>query len=164
MTGERIIKIISSFSELKAFSFQVESAQACSRMKRDPYQDTSLWNSRTFLQASIVGGMNGGRGENGIMQRIRNQTLLLLQRATLGARRKSNNLIKILKENYFQFQLLYSAKLSIESKVSKKTFSDISCLTSTSHILLLGSYQNKNVNQERKTWNKKHRKSITGEK
>lgn len=43
MTGGRInIKIISSFSELKAFSFQVESAQACPRMKRDPYQDTSL--------------------------------------------------------------------------------------------------------------------------
>lgn len=163
MTGGRInIKIISSFSELKAFSFQVESAQACPRMKREPYQDTSLWNSRTFLQASI-GGYVCVWG-NGLMQIIRKQTLLLLQRATLGARRQRNNLVKILKGNYFQFQLLYPAKLSIESKVTKKTFSDISCLTSTSHILLLGSYQNKNVNQERKTWNTKQRKSITGEK
>lgn len=88
-------------------------------------------------------------GGNCLTQRIRNQTLLLLQRATLGAGRQWNSLVKILKGSYFQFQLLYPAKLSIESKVAKKTFSDISCLTSTSQIFLLGIYQNKNVKKEK---------------
>lgn len=47
---------------------------------------------------------------------------------------------------------------TIKSKAEKETFSDTSCLTSTSHRLSLGSYQNKNVIKKEKCERKKERK------
>lgn len=114
------IKIISNFSDLEAIGYQIERVQAHPRMKRHPYQDTSLWNIRTFLQASREREREKRKQTNSLLQRMRSQIVILLWTLTLGARRQCSNVFKILKDNYFQLRILYPAKLSIKSKIKNK--------------------------------------------
>lgn len=122
----------------------------------EPHKGTSLWNFRTLRTKRRSFKLS--EGKNSHMQR-KSQALVYVASIfewQYWNQKVMYNAFKILRENFFQPGILYSAKLSVWLEYRIKIFSKINSLKNfTSHAPFLMKlqedihYENEWVNQER---------------